>query len=120
MIAGAAKGLRHMHVCGVLHRDISTSNVGLGAGMAPKLLDFGLSVVAPLPQGATPAQMLTVSRALISAAVAGTPGYIDPDVVHSPGAYHAHSDVYSFGVVILEVRKSAALSCNAVAKQSRS
>lgn len=113
ILAGAAKGLRHMHTCGVLHRDVTSSNIGLGAGLAPKLLDFGLAVVAPLPQGASTEQMLTVSRALMSVEAAGTPGYMDLAAVNTPGIYHAHSDVYSFGVVILEVRKSAALSCNA-------
>lgn len=53
VLEGAACGLRHLHACGVYHRDISSSNIGLGPGGAAKLLDCGLAVVAPLPEGIT-------------------------------------------------------------------
>ena len=38
-----ALGLRHMHECGVLHRDLSTKNVLLSGSGTVKIGDFGLS-----------------------------------------------------------------------------
>jgi tRNA A-37 threonylcarbamoyl transferase component Bud32 len=40
---GIAAGMFHLHSEGVVHRDLAARNVLIGAGMQPKISDFGLS-----------------------------------------------------------------------------
>ncbi|KAF7012598.1 hypothetical protein CFC21_026900 [Triticum aestivum] len=75
----------------VLHRDIKPSNVMLDESFGAKLGDFGLARLVDHSAG-----MQTMT------AIAGTPGYLDPECVNT-GKASADSDVYSFGVVLLEV-----------------
>lgn len=51
VLEGVALGLRHMHTCGVFHRDVSAANIGLDAGWGALLLDVGIALMAPLPNG---------------------------------------------------------------------
>jgi serine/threonine protein kinase len=75
----------------VIHGDIKPSNIMLDESFDAKLGDFGL---ARLMDHGVGLQTMT--------AVAGTPGYLDPECLAS-GKASAESDVYSFGVVLLEV-----------------
>nr|GFA00664.1 leucine-rich repeat transmembrane protein kinase protein [Tanacetum cinerariifolium] len=106
----AAHGLEYLHHgCKppIVHRDIKCTNILLNETFQAKLADFGLSRAFPSNGGTH-----------ISTAVAGTPGYLDPD--HGSLGMNANtmirilacryytstrltekSDVYSFGVVLL-------------------
>lgn len=90
-----ASGLAAIHACGVLHRDIKSSNVMmLGDDTTEKraiLVDFGI------------AQSPSESEAFgVPEAPAGTPHYMAPEQAR-PGQIGTQADVYSLGVVLFEM-----------------
>ena len=85
--------LEAAHARGLLHRDIKPSNVVLcraedGADVV-KLVDFGLVKHVDEPRGA--------SESLDH--VVGTPLYIAPEAITSPGDVDARTDLYGVGAV---------------------
>ncbi|EAZ08768.1 hypothetical protein OsI_31031 [Oryza sativa Indica Group] len=94
VLLDAAQGLDYLHKgCNksIIHRDVKTSNILLGQNLRAKIADFGLSKT-----------YISDSQSHMSATVAGSMGYIDPEYYHT-GWITENSDVYSFGVVLLEV-----------------
>ncbi|XP_048608152.1 probable LRR receptor-like serine/threonine-protein kinase At5g59680 [Brassica napus] len=90
----AALGLEYLHIgCTppMVHRDVKTANILLDDNFKAKLADFGLSRSF---QGGIESRDFT--------AIAGTPGYLDPEYNHL-GRLGEKSDVYSFGIVLLEM-----------------
>ncbi|XP_054806206.1 L-type lectin-domain containing receptor kinase V.9-like [Prosopis cineraria] len=93
IIKDVASGLLYLHqqwVQVIVHRDIKPANVLIDNDMNARLGDFGLAKL--WDHGNDP----QTSR------VVGTPGYIDPEIVHS-GKSSTFTDIYSFGVFLLEV-----------------
>uniref|UniRef100_A0A0D9XCV5 Protein kinase domain-containing protein n=1 Tax=Leersia perrieri TaxID=77586 RepID=A0A0D9XCV5_9ORYZ len=94
VLLDAAQGLDYLHKgCNrsIIHRDVKTSNILLGQSLQAKIADFGLSRT-----------YLSDTQSHMSATVAGSMGYIDPEY-YQTGWITESSDVYSFGVVLLEV-----------------
>ncbi|HWB10859.1 MAG TPA: protein kinase [Pirellulales bacterium] len=86
--------LREAHALGLLHRDIKPQNIMLccrgGESDVVKVLDFGLAkrVSSDKTTGATSGTGLV-----------GTPLYMSPERLLSPGTVDARSDIYSVGAV---------------------
>lgn len=86
--------LREAHAVGLIHRDIKGANVILcergGMPDVAKVVDFGLVKDTVSQDSATLSAANTIT---------GTPHYLSPEAIRSPGAVDARSDLYSVGVL---------------------
>ena len=80
-------GMAAAHESGVLHRDLTPSNVMLDGKGRARITDFGLAVLA---------EDSAIERP------AGTPGYMAPELF-SGGRPTMQSDLYALGLVLYEV-----------------
>ncbi|RCV14974.1 hypothetical protein SETIT_3G021500v2 [Setaria italica] len=91
---GTAKALRYLHEeCAqrIIHYDIKPENVLLGAGLEPKVSDFGLARLCDRED-----THLTITGAR------GTPGYAAPELWMPLPVTHK-CDVYSYGMLMFEM-----------------
>ncbi|XP_060919023.1 serine/threonine-protein kinase PLK4 isoform X1 [Labrus mixtus] len=77
------KGMLYLHTHGILHRDLTLSNLLLTSNMNIKIADFGLATQLKLPTE----KHFTMC---------GTPNYISPEVA-TRSAHGLESDVWSLG-----------------------
>jgi serine/threonine protein kinase/Tfp pilus assembly protein PilF len=87
-------GLAAIHAAGIIHRDIKPNNIvvdGNGSGLRLWITDFGLARAYE-----TESTLSTVGK------VAGTPGYIAPELFLGDPPSQA-SDLFALGVVLHEV-----------------
>ncbi|XP_022731364.1 L-type lectin-domain containing receptor kinase IX.2-like [Durio zibethinus] len=92
ILTGLASALLYLHEDSgnpVVHRDVKPNNIMLDEDFNAHLGDFGLA-------------RLLQNDASVTTMLAGTPGYLAPEVGFT-GKSTPESDVYSFGMVVIEV-----------------
>jgi serine/threonine protein kinase len=87
--APLAGALAHAHERGIVHRDVKPSNVLLDCDGSPKLVDFGIALLA---DGV---------RRTAANEIVGTPAYLSPEQVRGD-TVGPPTDVYALGLVLLE------------------
>lgn len=96
--AQIADALSHAHARGIVHRDLKASNVVITPNGRAKILDFGLAKRI----GAGPEDVTIQNHLTRPGAVAGTPGYLAPEVLQGQTA-GTHSDIWALGVLLYEM-----------------
>lgn len=89
IVSQIASGLAYMHERGVLHRDLTPSNVML-VGDDAKIIDFGLA-----------RDMKSSQKLTETGAVMGTPGYMSPEQVLGD-KLDVRSDIFTLGCILYE------------------
>jgi serine/threonine-protein kinase len=113
ILRGVLRALVALHARGIVHRDIKPSNVVLQLHQGreiPKLVDFGVAFHSPdarraQAEGTATDEPTTLgnSEQHEARAIAGTPRYMPPEVIHEGAQASAAGDVYSFAVLAHEL-----------------
>jgi eukaryotic-like serine/threonine-protein kinase len=83
--------LSYAHEHGVIHRDVSPSNIVITPQGSVKLMDFGLAKASASPSSS------------LSGTYMGSPHYMSPEQVKDARQASAQSDIYSLGAVLYEM-----------------
>jgi serine/threonine-protein kinase len=97
LLSQVARAAHHAHRMGVVHRDLSTSNVflvrpGDGGAPVPKIVDFGVSKIANSGR-----DTCTLTGSLL-----GSPAYMSPEQAEGAECVDARTDVWSLGVLLYQ------------------
>jgi len=87
--------LQYAHNEGILHRDIKPENILLDSRGRVKIADFGIAKL--IGDAHAEATLTSVGATL------GTPHYMAPEQIETPGEVDHRADIYSLGVVFYEL-----------------
>jgi len=104
-VVQTCEALEEAHSRGIIHRDIKPSNLFLtkkpNGQPSIKVLDFGISKLAPSSSTAAPAG--AAMSATSTKAVFGSPLYMAPEQMRSAAKVDARADVWSLGATLYEL-----------------
>ena len=103
VLAQVAHGLHAMHSAGLLHRDIKPANIVVNPRDEAVIVDLGLAT-----RGAT-SEALAMGSPAAGAVVAGTDGYLAPELLEGAPASVA-SDEFAFWRVVAQTMQDVPLS----------
>ena len=96
----ACEGLAEAHAKGIVHRDLKPANLFLArmtdGSVRVKLLDFGISKLAPQAGGQDVG--MTSTQALM-----GSPLYMSPEQLRSSKNVDRRADLWSMGIILYEM-----------------
>ncbi len=96
LVLQACVAVAQAHAGGIVHRDLKPSNLFLAEESGKrvlKVLDFGISKV----------EMDVESNFTPDFATVGTPLYMSPEQMRSPGEVDGRTDIWSLGVILYEL-----------------
>lgn len=96
LVENICAALKFAHEKGILHRDIKPENILIDSQGQVKIVDFGIAKLV----GEGEHGLMTLTS---HGAVLGTPHYMAPEQLESPGSVDERADIYSLGVVFYEL-----------------
>lgn len=100
IVRGVLAGLARAHGAGIVHRDIKPANIFLSRDaeghLRPVVLDFGIAKL-------TLDSVVEHERRKTTRMAIGTPGYMAPEQITTPGAIDHRVDIFAVGVLLYEL-----------------
>lgn len=96
LVQDICAALKFAHEQGILHRDIKPENILIDSRGQVKIADFGIAKLT----GEEGQDLLTLTH---RGFVLGSPHYMAPEQLESPGDVDQRADIYSLGVVLYEL-----------------
>ena len=84
--------LVYLHLNNITHRDLTSNNVLMIAGVRAKVADFGMSKLASVNPRTIPMTLCP-----------GNVQYMSPEALEEPPSYTHKLDVFSFGVLLVQI-----------------